>query len=135
MICIQNKNSIHNRTNDKVFHVLDVLIIKENINISTDVFYIETDSHQCLIFYSCHPSHTKGNIPFNVARRICTIVSDEERINKRLKELKHLFVGINTPMVLSLKPYEMQKIYQFQKYLKSTGRKHTETVQQRPNLL
>lgn len=62
--------------------------MKDNTNISTDLFYKKTDSHQYLLFNSCHPAHTKRNIPFNMARRICTIVSDEERRNKRLEELK-----------------------------------------------
>jgi hypothetical protein len=55
--------------------------------ISTDLFYKETDSHQYLLFNSCHPSHTKRNIPFNLARRICTIVTNEELRTKRLIEL------------------------------------------------
>lgn len=63
-------------------------MIKEGIKITTDLFYKKTDSHQYLIFDSCHPSHTKRNIPFNMARRICTIVVDKERRETRLSELK-----------------------------------------------
>lgn len=53
-----------------------------------DVFYKKTDSHQYSIFDSCHPSYTKRNTPFNLARQICNIVVDEERRKKRLSELK-----------------------------------------------
>ena len=67
---------------------LDILIIKEGRKIITDLFYKKTDSHQYLVFDSCHPSHTKRNIPFNMARRVCTIVIDETRRNNRLRELK-----------------------------------------------
>ncbi|XP_061194818.1 uncharacterized protein LOC133202982 [Saccostrea echinata] len=67
---------------------LDILIIKEGRKIITDLYYKKTDSHQYLVFNSCHPSHVKRNIPFNMARRVCTIVIDETRRNSRLQELK-----------------------------------------------
>ncbi|XP_061190017.1 uncharacterized protein LOC133197844 [Saccostrea echinata] len=66
----------------------DILIIKEGRKIITDLYYKKTDSHQYLVFNSCHPSHVKRNIPFNMARRVCTIVIDETRRNSRLQELK-----------------------------------------------
>ena len=74
-------------TSEKELPFLDILIIKQNNKISTDLFYKETDSHQYLLFNSCHPSHTKRNIPFNLARRICSIVTNEELRTKRLIEL------------------------------------------------
>ena len=67
---------------------LDVLLIKSNNRISTDIFFKETDSKQYLNFYSCHPKHTKTSIPYNLARRICTIVSDQCQREKRLSELR-----------------------------------------------
>ena len=73
---------------DKELPFLDITIIKENTQIITDLFYKKTDSHQYLIFNSCHPSHTKRNIPFNLACRVCTIVVDPSRRNRRLMELK-----------------------------------------------
>ena len=67
---------------------LDIMIIKKDDKIITDLFYKKTDSHQYLIFNSCHPSHTKRNIPYNLARRVCTIVLEPSLRNKRLEELK-----------------------------------------------
>ena len=67
---------------------LDVLLIKSNNPISTDIFFKETDSKQYLNFYSCHPKHTKTSIPYNLARRICTIVSDQCQREKGLSELR-----------------------------------------------
>ena len=67
---------------------LDILLIKSNNRISTDIFFKETDSKQYLNFYSCHPKHTKTSIPYNLARRICTIVSDQCQREKRLSELR-----------------------------------------------
>ena len=53
---------------------LDVMIIKNGDRITTDVFY-KTYTKQYLMFDSCHPRHTRNNIPYNSARRICTIIS------------------------------------------------------------
>ena len=51
--------------------------------IITDI-YILKKYHN---FHSCHPKHTKTIIPYNLARRICTIVSDENTQQRRLSEL------------------------------------------------
>ena len=66
---------------------LDVLVLKSGNSIDTDIFHKVTDSQQYLNFNSCHPKHTKINIPFSLARRLCTIVSDETLLPARLKEL------------------------------------------------
>ena len=42
---------------------------------------------QYLNFWSCHPKHTKTSIPYNLARRIGTIVCDQSQREKRLSEL------------------------------------------------
>lgn len=67
---------------------LDVLISKCGENIITDIYYKPIDTHQYLHFSSCHQGLTKRASQFNLAMRICTIVSDDERINERLHELK-----------------------------------------------
>ena len=50
-------------------------------------FFKSTGSKQYLNFNSCHPKTTKTNIPFSLACRICTIVSDLNVIKIRLQEL------------------------------------------------
>ena len=67
---------------------LDVTIRKKNGKIITNLFQKVTDSHQYVPFNSCHPSLTTRNIPFNLARRICTIVNEKTNIEKHMKELK-----------------------------------------------
>jgi hypothetical protein len=67
---------------------LDVLITKQQDKITTDIYYKSTDTHQYLHFGSSHPRHTKRSIPYNLARRICTIVSDEQTRDQRLCELE-----------------------------------------------
>ena len=66
---------------------LDILLIKYGTQLKTDIYLKVTDTKQYLNFYSCHPRHTKRSIPYNLARRICTIVSDEKLRDKRLFEL------------------------------------------------
>lgn len=56
------------------------------MKITTDLFY-KTDSRQYLIFDSCHTTHRKRNMAINMARRMCTIVVDEERRKTKLSEL------------------------------------------------
>ena len=47
---------------------LDVLVKNRDGKIETAIYYKDTDSKQYLLFYSCHPIHTKINILFNLAR-------------------------------------------------------------------
>ena len=86
--------------NDEQLPFLDILIIKKDTNIETDIHYKPTDSKQYLQFTSCHPKHTRTNIPFNLARRICSIVSNFETRNKRLQELKQTLLERQYPTAL-----------------------------------
>ena len=70
---------------------LDIRVLKIDGEVVTDIFYKETDTKQYLEFSSNHPRHIKNNIPFNLARRICTIVVEPEIREIRLREL-HMFL-------------------------------------------
>ena len=73
---------------------LDILVKKKGKLISTGIYFKDTDSKQNLNFKSCHPKHTKTNIPFCLASRICTIVTDsEERISKYASKKKISFTS------------------------------------------
>ena len=97
-------NSLHNdivfkmQTSEYQLPILDVMVIKSNTSISTDIYFKSTDSKQYLNFKSCHPKHTKVNIPFSLARRICTIVSDISVRNVRLKELASSLIDRKYPI-------------------------------------
>ena len=65
----------------------NIMVIKCGTSIITDIYFKSTDSKQYLNFNSCHPKTTKTNIPFSLARRICTIVSDSNILKIRLQEL------------------------------------------------
>ena len=76
---------------------LDVLVKNQHGKIETDIYYKETDSKQYLLFNSCHPRHTKMNIPYNLARRLRTIISEENVLEKRMWELKSFLSKQNHP--------------------------------------
>ena len=73
--------------NEKKLPFLDILLLKYSNIIFTDIYSKETDSKQYLNFHSCHTKHTKTSIPYNSARRICTIVSDQDTQKRHLSEL------------------------------------------------
>ena len=47
---------------------LDILLCKKENKLYTDIYYKTTDTHQYLHYRSCHPKHTKNNIPYTLAR-------------------------------------------------------------------
>jgi hypothetical protein len=66
--------------------------VTNDLDIETDIFYKTTDTKQYLSYDSCHPRHTKNAVPYNLARRICTIVSNIPIKNERLKELEAFLI-------------------------------------------
>lgn len=60
---------------------LDILILKNGTNKETDIFYKPTDSIQYKLFTSCHPKHIGVNLPYNLAKRKYTIISNLELRN------------------------------------------------------
>ena len=79
---------------------LNLFIYKDEGKIKTDVFYKDTDSHDYLPFNSCHPRHTKKNIPFTLSRMICSIVTDPTRRDFRLQELESWLLKAGYPIGL-----------------------------------
>ena len=73
---------------DKQLPFLDVLVILNEGKISTDIYFKPTDTQMYLNFKSCHPKSFKVNIPFCLASRIVTIVSDRSQQEVRLNQLK-----------------------------------------------
>ena len=67
---------------------MDILVKRYNDSVITDIYYKPTDTKQYLDFHSNHTRHIKRNVPYNLARRICTIVIDNELRNERLNELR-----------------------------------------------
>lgn len=79
---------------------LEICITYEGDSLSTDIYYKPTDTQRYLHFNSYHPRHTKRSIPYNLARRICTIVSDEKKRNQCLEEMKKYLRKQGYPLIL-----------------------------------
>ena len=75
-------------TSETQIPFLDVLVIKQGCEIQTDIFYKKTDSKNYLNFNSNHPRGTRNNIPFNLATRIQTLVSEPHTRETRFAELR-----------------------------------------------
>ena len=58
-----------------------------------NVSYKQTDTCRCVPFTSCNVKHrNKANISFTLARRISTIVEDNNARQIRLKQIKKILV-------------------------------------------
>ena len=77
---------------------LDVLVIvRDYLTFSTDIYYKPTNSHFYLDYNSHHPEHIKNNIPFTLAKKINIFVSDPDQCNIRLSEMKTWLLRCNYP--------------------------------------
>ena len=92
------KFTMDSNTNQLPF--LDTMVISNGCKIQTDIYYKPTDSKQYLLYTSCHPKHTRNSIPYNLARRLKTIVSDEDTLNIRLGDLKKYLLKRKYPVKL-----------------------------------
>ena len=79
---------------------LDILVIKDQNKISTDIYHKPTDTFNYVSFLSSHPRHTKAAIPYNLARRICTIVTNKRQKNIRLNKLRQKLLVRGYPLSL-----------------------------------
>ena len=77
-------------TSCKELPFLDVMIRKENTHLTTDIYYKPTDLFQYLPYTSSHPRHTKNNISYSLARRICMIIKNQDTRKQRLHNLKQI---------------------------------------------
>ena len=86
--------------NRKQISFLDTLIINNNGKVETDIYYNPTDSKQYLLYTSCHPKHTRNSIPYNLAKRLRLIISEENTLIKRLEELRNFLLKQKYPPTL-----------------------------------
>ena len=79
---------------------LDTLVISKDGHLYTDIYYKPTDSKQYLIYTSCHPKHTRNSIPYNLARRLRMIITEDNTLITRLEELKTFLLKQKYPAPL-----------------------------------
>ena len=86
---------------DKELPFLDVLNKRNDDKMWMDIYFEPTDTRCCFPFSSSHPNHCKKNMAFTLARdlrvdfqiptlarRICTIVENQQQKLRHLSELK-----------------------------------------------
>ena len=66
-------------------------------SIETDIYHRPTDTFNYFSFDSCAPRHIARNIPYNLARRISTIISCPKKRDIRLSELKPCLLAKKYP--------------------------------------
>ena len=84
-------------TSYKRMNFLDIQMIIQGDKIITDIYHKPTDTQNYVTFKSAHPNHTLRNIPYNLARRLCTIVDDKTTLNTRLKESEENLKNLGYP--------------------------------------
>ena len=67
-------------------------------NVKFDVFYKETNAHDYLSFDSHHPTHTKSNIPYTLAKRIIVISSEDSWVQRNLNDLRQFLIERKYPI-------------------------------------
>ncbi len=74
------------------------VITSETGDVMTDIHYKETNCHDYLSYDSHHPSHVKDNIPYVLAKNIIVSTSDDETMEKNLRDLKVWLRRCNYPL-------------------------------------
>ncbi len=78
---------------------LDVRVAKDDsLNVVTDVFVKETNTHQYLNYTSCHPKACKNGIPYSQAKRYRRIISADDKFNACLPVLREYFLERKYPI-------------------------------------
>ena len=72
---------------------LDTLATISDGRITTDLYTKPTDTHQYLLPSSNHPPHVHHNLPYGLAIRLRTIVSEDVQFEVRLTELERFLQG------------------------------------------
>ena len=75
---------------------LDIEVIWHSDNtVETVAYYKYKNAHDYLQCNSEHPKHCKGSFPCNLANRIIVLISNDEKVEMRLKELKNWWKDCN----------------------------------------
>ena len=75
-----------------------IIYLSEGGQISTDIYYKNTNTHDYLDFNSHHPIHVKRNIPYTLAKRIIVFTTDDKKMESHLENLRKWLVKCNYPI-------------------------------------
>nr|XP_047128840.1 uncharacterized protein LOC124809161 isoform X1 [Hydra vulgaris]XP_047128841.1 uncharacterized protein LOC124809161 isoform X1 [Hydra vulgaris] len=88
-----------NTSNDKInFMDITLQINKNNNTLTSKLYRKPTDTLSLLNFHSNHPRHQKIGIIYSQALRLNRLISDEDELNKELKNLTITLVTKNYPL-------------------------------------
>ena len=73
------------RNHSQPYQVLTFLYIAV---IETNTYYKDTNAHDYLPCNSAHLKHCKDSLAYNLAKRITIFISNDEKVEMRIKELK-----------------------------------------------
>ena len=76
---------------------LDIVITKTHKGFETEVYQKETDAAAYLPFKSCHPRHTKINVPFNLARRVRCLTDNDNICDEKMQILVENLITAGYP--------------------------------------
>ena len=77
---------------------LDVTVSKSNnLDFVTEVYVKPTNIHQYVEYSSCHPKSCKNGIPFSQCKRYRRIISDDDKFNESVSQLRDFFLEHNYP--------------------------------------
>ena len=89
---------LENSESCQALNFLDVsVILHSDHTIETDIYYQDTNAPVYLPYDSAHPDHSKDNALYNLAKLITVFVSNEEKIEYRLNELKNWLKSCKYP--------------------------------------
>ena len=126
-------NSVNNNIqfsmelNDNKLPFLDILITKSGKKIWMNIYSKPTDSKRYVPYLSNHPKPCLKNIPFCLARRICTIVENKNVRYMKLKELKTILKTQKYPKMVVEKGIEKALVIP-QKQLRSEKLKKKDDI-------
>ena len=95
--------------NSSRINFLDIQLLVAQDKLITDIYYQPTDTSKYVHFKSRHPKHTLINIPFNLARRLCTTSDESTTLETRLEELQEMLLHLDCPLTLIKKGIEQAK--------------------------
>ena len=74
----------------QVLKFFDIQVILHSDNtIETEIYYKDTSAHDYRPYNSAQPKHCKDYLPYNLVIRIFAFISNDEKVEMRLKDLRN----------------------------------------------
>ena len=87
-------------SSNKELLLLTILIQRSDDKMWMDIYFKPTDTRRCLQFSFIHPNYCQKDIPLTLARRICTIVENQQRKLENLSKLKEILKKYDYPVYI-----------------------------------